>query len=780
MSLISHKRVSGIDADGLRLDLGNGQLGLVPIKEIFVDGVEPIRLSRTIYQGKLCVLVGDSIPVVPLATGRHYYSRRNAVIQAASQAFGPSSPSTVSVRILEIAFDEISCLADAGYEMVLDRRLTEEAIATDPLIKRRLSPEKVPERSWLYPGDYLYAKLVRLIAPGKIEGELVLHGRPVLEGQASAYAAVSGPPAAPPSGYEEVVVVDDEPSIYKVQVSPYFTRGGYDKVALVSNLPELERWLMEYLPRQRQRAREEKRHFRQGQGPPRAAGLLAIVRLDADPRAFRWEDVCKALVANTSGVDVILLCHGHIDFARRLRKRIDDNRDAYHVRNIWSLTFGLRGLGALIAGLSAVDRGDAREHADGDDDGNCLAVPSLYRYRTFEADCTTALSSILQIAGDRTRPHAAILFRIHRQLHEVDVECAVGDRALVDGFHHMSWHLHKSPVRDLAIYGRDADTDDASTESGRYLYFLLPAGGEATNLSVMGRRLASPPDSAYAHVAFLFSRHLGAFSNNSSLASAFTVVCTALQTALMARSLDGRLEQISETAELAFDFRHMSHEAVALLRDSLPMLEPPVRAPKRDRLRENARRAMVLLRRVLDARLDCTYESFDPIQVANAILARCAGTSRTMCQANGTPNDGVQTEVVRGNDLPEIVVASRIVFECVLRNLVLNSFVQILEYSGGRGTISVRLELTCDEDGQRRVVVSVVDDGPGIHGRYWEDVFVTGVSTREKGTGFGLSLSRRLLAEVRGELALVSSHVYGGSEFRFSLPLKEQADLRDE
>ncbi|OGV66135.1 MAG: hypothetical protein A3K19_19695 [Lentisphaerae bacterium RIFOXYB12_FULL_65_16] len=60
MRVISYRKVLQIGADGLHLDLAEGTRGLVPIADIFVESVEPVRLSRTIYQGSLCIAVDDT------------------------------------------------------------------------------------------------------------------------------------------------------------------------------------------------------------------------------------------------------------------------------------------------------------------------------------------------------------------------------------------------------------------------------------------------------------------------------------------------------------------------------------------------------------------------------------------------------------------------------------------------------------------------------------------------------------------------------------------------
>jgi signal transduction histidine kinase len=87
---------------------------------------------------------------------------------------------------------------------------------------------------------------------------------------------------------------------------------------------------------------------------------------------------------------------------------------------------------------------------------------------------------------------------------------------------------------------------------------------------------------------------------------------------------------------------------------------------------------------------------------------------------------------------------------------------------GGHVSVTAARELD-------RVVVSVIDDGPGvpeeIQGKIFDPFFTTkGVG---KGTGLGLDIVRRLLQQHEGEVALES--VPGRTEFQVRLPVERQA-----
>lgn len=77
--------------------------------------------------------------------------------------------------------------------------------------------------------------------------------------------------------------------------------------------------------------------------------------------------------------------------------------------------------------------------------------------------------------------------------------------------------------------------------------------------------------------------------------------------------------------------------------------------------------------------------------------------------------------------------------EQVLINLMLNAF-QAVE-----GRKGAQIELKALLDGRGRIVIQVVDNGPGITKENIEKVFIPFFSTKEGGSGIGLSLSRQIL-----------------------------------
>lgn len=114
------------------------------------------------------------------------------------------------------------------------------------------------------------------------------------------------------------------------------------------------------------------------------------------------------------------------------------------------------------------------------------------------------------------------------------------------------------------------------------------------------------------------------------------------------------------------------------------------------------------------------------------------------------------------------VSANPTLLEWALENLVKNA-VDALEDRGGVIRLSTGPGLEPDT-----VFVEVADDGPGVPRALRKRIFETGVSTKPRGWGVGLSLSRRIVEEYHGgTLTLVTLDTTPGARFRITLPVAE-------
>ena len=102
-------------------------------------------------------------------------------------------------------------------------------------------------------------------------------------------------------------------------------------------------------------------------------------------------------------------------------------------------------------------------------------------------------------------------------------------------------------------------------------------------------------------------------------------------------------------------------------------------------------------------------------------------------------------------------------FEWVIENLMKNS----LDALQGQGTIEV---VVGESDDDNTVFVEVSDTGKGIPKSNWTRIFEPGFTTKTRGWGLGLSLSRRIIEEYhRGRIAVVRSEIGKGTTIRVTL-----------
>jgi signal transduction histidine kinase len=118
-------------------------------------------------------------------------------------------------------------------------------------------------------------------------------------------------------------------------------------------------------------------------------------------------------------------------------------------------------------------------------------------------------------------------------------------------------------------------------------------------------------------------------------------------------------------------------------------------------------------------------------------------------------------DVKHGNE-EYMAMANPALFEWVLENLLKNA----LDAMTGAGSIAV----TLSQD-EQHVVIDVKDSGKGIPPNRFAKVFKPGFSTKQRGWGLGLSLSKRIVEEYHGGKIFVKESQPGkGTTFRILMP----------
>lgn len=116
------------------------------------------------------------------------------------------------------------------------------------------------------------------------------------------------------------------------------------------------------------------------------------------------------------------------------------------------------------------------------------------------------------------------------------------------------------------------------------------------------------------------------------------------------------------------------------------------------------------------------------------------------------------------NELPEdqVIPVNEALFEWVIENLLKNA----LDAIPGQGKISIRAH-----DKGKDVQIDVEDTGKGIPKHQWKTVFKPGFTTKKRGWGLGLSLTKRVVENYhRGRIVVLNSEVGKGTTFRITMP----------
>lgn len=127
------------------------------------------------------------------------------------------------------------------------------------------------------------------------------------------------------------------------------------------------------------------------------------------------------------------------------------------------------------------------------------------------------------------------------------------------------------------------------------------------------------------------------------------------------------------------------------------------------------------------------------------------------------PQSGNQIEIEASYESDPMIGVNVELFGWVLENLVRNSL-DAMRSNGGR------IHIGCSEV-DNWVHIDVEDNGAGIPPRFRKQVFRPGFTTKKRGWGLGLSLSRRIIEEYHGgKLSVKESTLGKGTTIRISLP----------
>lgn len=128
------------------------------------------------------------------------------------------------------------------------------------------------------------------------------------------------------------------------------------------------------------------------------------------------------------------------------------------------------------------------------------------------------------------------------------------------------------------------------------------------------------------------------------------------------------------------------------------------------------------------------------------------------------PRLGINAEIRREIEITSKSMVNVELFEWAIENLVKNAL-DAIDIKDQGAHIIIRSYPVEDE-----IYIDIEDNGKGIEKKYYKEVFRPGFSTKKRGWGLGLSLTKRIIEDYHeGSLTIVKSEVGKGTQFRMIL-----------
>jgi signal transduction histidine kinase len=221
-----------------------------------------------------------------------------------------------------------------------------------------------------------------------------------------------------------------------------------------------------------------------------------------------------------------------------------------------------------------------------------------------------------------------------------------------------------------------------------------------------------------------------------------------------------RADRLAAIGQLAAGLAHEIRNPLASMEGAVDILE---RQPKSDSERVEflgiIKKECLRLNRLLSDLLD-----FARPRQPQILSTRTDGILRSVAKLVSTSAERskIIVKITHSDELPEVQCDPQQLRQVVL-NLTLNA-IQSMP-AGGTVTLSARHE-------DSRILISVTDEGHGISENDMDQIFDPFFSTKDGGTGLGLSVAHQIVSQHGGAISVERNQIKG-MIFTVSLPLQE-------
>jgi len=123
----------------------------------------------------------------------------------------------------------------------------------------------------------------------------------------------------------------------------------------------------------------------------------------------------------------------------------------------------------------------------------------------------------------------------------------------------------------------------------------------------------------------------------------------------------------------------------------------------------------------------------------------------------------IKPDLVDGNPY---LRTSKAAIEAILTNLINNSIYWLEESVAETPQILIRTRSNSD-----KIILSVLDNGPGIKSIKANEIWLPGQTTKKNGTGLGLTIVHDTLLDMGGNVEVIEKSELGGAEIKLNIPI---------